>query len=618
MEKKTINLFKKIVKLAAPPKEISVSDWAEENIIITDSSIPGKYSTRSYPYQKEIMNAFNDPKVEKIVCMTSSQIGKNVIVNNIIGYLIDVDPCPILFIEPTEDLAKDYSKRRIAPLIRETKCLAEKVSEEKSRDSNNTILTKIFPGGMLTLVGANVPRKLASKPIRVVIADEVDGFESSSGDEGDPIDLAEKRTTNYWNRKFLFVSTPLYEETSRIYKEYLQGTQEVWKKECPHCGEFVYINLDGMEYQHTVDKFGNHFIKNVTFMCPACLEKFDEFTWKSTKGQWIANNPNAEKTRSFHLNVFVAPLVRWEDIIAEYEKSKNNSDKLKVFVNTRLGLPYKEKGEIENEDDLLSRREVYEADLPDGVLILTAGVDVQDDRLEYEIVGWGKEEQSWGIEYGVIMGSPEQSKTWNDLYDKLDTVFKFKNGVGLKVACTCVDSGGHYTTEVYQFCKKHENRRIFAVKGQGGPGIPLIHRLYRSKKENAAVFILGVDSGKSSIMSRLKVKKPEDGEGYCHFPSDETKGYTRTYFKGLISEKLVVKRTKKGVQMVWEKINSSGRNEPLDVRNYAQAALYILKPNFDVLEKRLKSIKISEEAEQKAQPKTLPRRRGVVKRGIQI
>jgi phage terminase large subunit GpA-like protein len=216
------------------------------------------------------------------------------------------------------------------------------------------------------------------------------------------------------------------------------------------------------------------------------------------------------------------------------------------------------------------------------------------------------------------MGNPKQSKTWRDLDDKLDTVYKFKNGIGLKSACTCVDSGGHFTTEVYKYCKKNENKRIFAVKGQGGPGIPLIHRLYRSKKENAAVFILGVDSGKSTIMSRLKLKNPEDGEGYCHFPLDESRGYSRTYFKGLISEKLVISKTKKGVSMVWEKINGIKRNEPFDLRNYAQAALYILKPNFETLEKRLKNIKIPEEKEAVKQPKPPPRRRGVVNKGIQI
>lgn len=227
MEKKTIALFRKILKAVAPPPDILPSEWAEKNLILNESALStGRWHSDTVPFQKEIIDAVVDPELEKIVIMSSSQGGKNVIVNIIIGYYIDVDPSPIMLIEPTLELAEDYSKRRLAPIIQDTKCLREKVYETKSRDSNNTILLKLFPGGSLNLVGANSPRSLASKPIRIVIADEVDGFEISAGREGDPLKLADKRSITYWNRKKIYISTPVIKGASRIEKEYRPGRRK--------------------------------------------------------------------------------------------------------------------------------------------------------------------------------------------------------------------------------------------------------------------------------------------------------------------------------------------------------------------------------------------------------
>jgi len=604
--------------MVAPPPDLKISDWADQyrKLPKETSAEPGQWRTERAPYQRRIMDSINDPEVEKVVVMSSSQVGKSEIVINVMGYYIDVDPCPMLMIQPTIETAQDFSKRRIAPSIKAADSLREKVADSKSKSGNNTILMKSFPGGFLALGGANSPAGLASRPIRILLADEIDRYPESAGSEGDPLKLAEKRTTTFWNKKKVYVSTPTIKDASRIEDEYKKGTQEKWKLKCPHCGDYQYIHLQNVKFEYEKDKKGNYKVWDLKYECTECHSKFDEHTWKNQSGKWVAENDDVIKTRSFHLNAFVSPWTPWEEIIEEWLTVKKDPEQYKVFKNTMLGLPWEEKGEIEDEEFLLKRREEYEADVPDGVLLLTAGVDVQDDRLEYEIAGWGKGQESWGIEYGMIMGAPDMPSTWQMLSDKLDQTFRTESGKGMKVTCTCVDSGGHFTSDVYKFCKKNEHRRIFAIKGRGGPGIPLIDKIYRSKKENAAVFILGVDSGKSTIMSRLKIK--ERGDGYCHFPANKERNYDRSYFQGLISEKLVRRKRSGQYRMVWEKISPNQRNEPLDLRNYALAALNILNPSFDALEKRLKQKGNGSVSTSNSKSRRKKKRRGVVNKGVSV
>src|SRR5690606_9126555 len=310
------------------------------------------------------------------------------------------------------------------------------------------------------------------------------------------------------------------------------------------------------------------------------------------------------RVRSFWLNAFVAPWNSWAEIVKEFLESKDDPEKLQVVWNTVFGESWEERGEQMEEDELIKRQEEYPAELPDGVLLLTAGVDVQDDRLEYEIVGWGHGHESWGIEYGVIIGKPDDPQTMQQLDDILNRVWRFADGRGLKVACACIDSGGHFTSEIYKYTKQREHRRIIAVKGQGGPGIPLIHKFRRNNKENALVVLLGVDDGKSRIYSSLKVQEP--GPKYCHFPKG--RGYDRYYFQGLLSEKLVPRKKNGVTRLVWEKISSSARNEALDVRNYALAAMELLKPNYDALERRLKETDEKPKTKQIKSPATIKKR----------
>jgi len=598
----------------APPPSVTVSEWADKYRKLSPeaSSSPGQW--RTVDYQKAVLDAVTDPEIEKVVLMWSSQVGKTELELNIAGYYMHQDPSPIMVVLPTKDpLAKDWSRDRLAPMIRDTEVLAGKVSDPKMRDGENSTLHKKFPGGLIVITGANVAADLSSRPMRILLCDEVDRFPASAGTEGDPIALAEKRQITFWNFKRIYVSTPTVEGASRIEVDYKKGTQEKWKKECPHCGAFVFFDIHGMKFDYTKDEHANYTVSNINFQCPACLELFDERTWKQQPGEWVPDNPNIKGTRSFHLNAFSSPWYKWERIVKEWLESKKDPQKLKVVVNTLFGLPWKEKLDIDSEDKFLERREPYEAELPEGVLLLTCGVDTQDDRLEYEIVGWGRENESWGIGYGVVLGKPNDKETWITLDDKLSKIYKFADNKGIKIACTCIDSGGHFTTDVYKFTKKNEHRRIISVKGMGGPSLPLIHKLSRNNKENAMVAILGVDEGKTSIISALKVR--DIGPRYCHYPDDENRGYDRNYFKGLLSERQVLIKKNGIAQYTWQKIAEHARNEAFDTRNYAQAALQLLKPDFDAIEKRLKSMPAGQSADISSQTQT-KKRTGCVKKGI--
>ena len=608
VDRKTVRLFKKIATILSPPPVLTVSQWADEYRRLSPeaSAEPGRWNTDRAPYQRAIMDAVNDARCEDIIIMSSAQVGKTELILNIIGYYIDYDPSPILALQPTLEMAQTFSKDRLAPMLRDTPALKGKVKDARSRDSGNTILHKTFPGGHITMVGANSAAGLASRPIKVVLMDEVDRYPASAGTEGDPIKLAEKRTTTFWNRKKIKVSTPTIKGRSPIEKEFLTSSMEEWNVPCPCCGKY-------QPYE-----WGRIHFSDVTMECKFCLEHISERDWKSNPGKWVAAKENNKK-RGFHLNELASPWKHWEEIIEDFkeadrDRKQGDIEKLKTFVNTALGEPWEERGEAADDNVLLSRRERYNADLPDGVLLVTAGVDVQDDRFEVEITGWGKGYESWGILYKKIKCNLEQEEAWDKLEQFLDTELYFENGNSLLVAATCIDTGGHFTSEAYKFLKKMERKqkKIFGIKGMGGEGIPLINKISTNNVEKVRIFLLGVDSGKEILMTRLKTV--DEGPGYCHFPINADRGYDETYIKGLTSEQRVVSVKDNRATLKWVK-KSGTRNEPLDLRNYSTAAAEILRPDWDVLEKKIRQ---GINYMKKRPPKERQKRKGVVNSGIQV
>lgn len=562
---------------------------------------------------KEIMDAFTDPQVNIEAVVASSQVGKTEVLINMLGYMIDQDPGPALYVMPTKDFAEDFSKRRLAPMIRDTEVIRDKIADSKSRDSNNTISKKTYPGGMISLIGSNSATDLAGTPARYVFGDEIDRWARSAGTEGDPWSLLERRTSNFYNAKMVAVSTPTIKGFSKIEDLFLLGTREYWCVQCPHCGEYSFIDFDSIRFKfHEIgDKRNKQYIvEETSWACPECGCITDEAEIKRQPMKWVAKSPEAIKNgcRSFWINGFYSPWQPWEKIIVRFLEARKDPEKLQPVYNTLFGQLWENRGDIESEDEIASRAEEYKAELPDGVLCLTMGVDTQDNRLEYEVVGYGLFEENWGIERGFIPGNPANPALWNKLDAIIDRIWHFENGRGLKISLTFVDEGGHYTQEVRENCAIRKNKRVFAIKGIGGQDKPYTAPPKQAEYNTAAghtgkywYYMIGVDAGKEHIMSGLKVK--ETGARLSHFPLGLERGYDANFYNGLLSEHMVRQNNGK---WVWEKIPGHERNEPLDCRNYANAAFYVLKPNLDSIRQSL-SRPVEEKVKQPPKPRR-PRR----------
>lgn len=588
----------KVLAGMKPPDDLTVTEWAEKNrrLSAESSAEPGPWRTERTPYLREPMNAWTDPKIRHIVMVAASQVGKSEFLNNCIGYVIDQDPGSILFVHPTTIDAKEYSKLRIAPMIRDCPTLRKKVSDPKSRDSGNTILQKTYPGGILTMCGSTEAHALASKPIRYVLGDERDRWALSAGNEGDPWDLAMARQTTFYNAKSGEVSTPTVKNASAIEAAYATGTMERWKSRCPHCGEYHEIQWADIRLEHDeiiIAGKKTYKVRSVCYACPGCGCISTEAEMKRAPARWEADNPAAyeQGTRSFWLNAFVSQWASWESIILKYLNAIGSTRKMQVVYNTCFGELWEDRGDLEDEDSLMARREEYPAELPEGVLVLTAGVDTQDDRMEYEIVGHGHFGETWGIEKGIVMGRPDDDAVWAQLDELVfDRVLRFENGVGLKMSMSFVDEGGHFTQEVRMQCRARLGKKVFCIKGMHGSDKPYTAPPKKQKiiiKQTAVgtcwQYQIGVDSGKEVIMDNLRVQTP--GAKYCHFPKRDD--YGSGYFTGLLSEVKVYDPNKKQPWQ-WKKIPGHERNEALDCRNYALAAFKTLPKNLDEIDRRLK------------------------------
>ena len=618
------------VRSFKPPDDITVAEWADRHRRLSPetSAEAGPWRTSRTPYLQEPMEAFTDPKVKKIVMVAASQVGKSELELNIIGYIIDQDPGSILYVQPSLEDARKFSRLRIAPMIRDSKVLRTKVSDVRTRDSGNTILQKSFPGGMLTITGSNSASALASTPARYIIGDERDRWAVSAGTEGDPWALAEARQTTFYNAKAVEVSTPTIKGSSNIADSFEKGTQERWCHKCPECGEYGEIIFDRIDFDYTCIKVRGKKAYKISdiikWACPNCGCLIPEEIMRRQPAKWIAENPDAYETgvRSFWLNAFSSPWTPWKKICLKFLEAKDDPQKLKVVYNTLLGQLWENRGDIPDEDGMMARREDYginadgsPVEVPDGVLVLTCGVDTQDNRLEYEVVGHGYYGETWGIKKGYIMGKPDTDGVWEQLDDVVDHVYHFKNSQrGLRISITCVDSGGHYTQEVYLRCRERKNKRVFAVKGGNGEGIPFVTPPSQVKIVvdgrtigKCWLYTLGVDAGKEIIMSSVLVQEP--GPKYCHFPTGEYSGCVSYYFSTLLSEKLELTQTKRGRRWSWVKLPGHERNEGLDCRNYAMGGFKIINPDMQAVEQRLKSMQGKKALKKRVVQKTERNRR---------
>ena len=635
MKKKTIKLFQRIAAQSLRPlPNLTVSDWADQYRMLSSESSaePGRWRTDRAPYQRDIMDAFTDLRIRRVVVMSCSQVGKSDIMNNVIGRFAHLAPAPILMIQPTVDMAQDYSKSRIAPMIRDTKALRDIFRDVKSRESGNTILSKLFPGGRLIMGGANSPAGLASRPIKILLADEVDRFPDSAGTEGDPVDLAAKRMTTFWDRTMGLFSTPTNAGESRIEVEYLDGTQEEWQHQCPNCGEYHLLTHRDMTTDKETVKDGRKkehiHVKSVSWRCPACGFTFSENEMRRQPQKYVAKNPTAIRNhvRSFFVNCWASPWVSWTDVMQEWVDAQGDPEREKVVVNTRFGEPYEHVRSYDDIDKLMARREPYNAELPDGVLMLTAAVDVQDNRLEYEIVGWGENEESWGIKKDIILGVPDTAAVWQQLDDQLDRTYHYADGTGLPVTRTFIDAGGHYGESVYRYCLARFARQRLAIRGSSTMGVPIIHKV--SKKtvlpgRTIPLIFIGTDSAKQYIMDRLAIEVP--GPKYMHFPIDKpekdaiseilwNRGYDEIYFKGLTAEEKLPEKRNGRIVYKWTNVAKDHRNEPIDLKVYNLACFISVKTKFERWLAQNKGEPITKKSKPVRRKKA---KFGVIKRGIE-
>lgn len=594
-----------------PPEDITVSQWAEKYRVLSRESAAeaGPWRNSRTPYMVEIMDAFDDPRVHDIAVVAMSQVGKSEFELNVIGKIIHQDPAPTLYVHPNIEEAKKFSTVRVAPMIRDCKVLRTRVADVKSRDSKNTILQKSYPGGTLTMVGSQTPAALASMPVKNVLGDEIDRWALSAGSEGDPWELAEKRTTTFYNAKRVAVSTPTTRGASRIADLFEKGTQEKWYSRCPHCGEWHEVLFGDIKFDFETIKNGrkiNYKLNSVHWCCPSCGCLSTEKEMRDAPAKWVAENREAIKRgrRSFWVNAFFSPWRSWDEICIKFLEVRKDPQQLKVFYNTILGQLWEERGDLADEDTMLSRREDYgtredrtPVELPEGVLVLTCGVDTQDDRLEYEVVGWGHYLENWGIKKGVIYGDPNENEVWQRLDDVINHEYRFADGRGLTISRTFVDSGGHKTQAVYRQCRARTGRKVYAIKGSNKHSDPLTKPPGKAKivvdgkiVATTWLYSIGVDAAKADILKGMLLVL-EPGPKYCHFPKNPEAGYDYNYFMGLLSETEVTKMERGRKVTRWLPLPGHERNEPLDIRNYAYAALVSLDPDMDAVAARLRAAK---------------------------
>lgn len=510
------------------------------------------------------MDAVADALIREIWVMKSAQVGWTEILNNVVGFHVDQDPAPMLMVQPTLEMAETWSKDRLAPMVRDTPCLRERIADPKARDSGNTLLHKKFTGGHLTIAGANSPAGLASRPIRVALFDEVDRYPASAGGEGDPFSLGKKRTATFWNRKVLAGSTPTIKGTSRIEAGFESSDQRFYFVPCTACGTMQRLVWAQVRWPDGAPAAA-------VYVCQHCGSELTEADKRDmiARGEWRATRPS-NGIAGFHISELYSPWSTWGEMAEAFLQAKRFPETLQTWINTALGETWEDKGETLEPVGLARRREAYtKAAIPAGVQLLTVGTDVQDDRLEAFVYGWGADEEAWLIEHAVIRGDPGQPQVWAEHDELLRRRYRTDDGRELVIEATCVDSGGHYTDAVYRYCAARKRFRVFAIKGVGGPGrLVWPKRPGRAAKLRVDVWPIGVDTIKDVIYGRLK-RVSEPGPGYFHFCADADDAF----FEQLASE-TVVHRMVQGRRVRMYKPRTSGaRQEGLDGTNYAYAAM---------------------------------------------
>lgn len=567
-------LFEEADEARKPDPPYTVSEWADRNRVLASvsSAEPGRWRTSRTPYLREIMDSVSSySPLTEVRIMKGAQIGMSEAGFNFVGYVIHHAPGPLMYVMPTLDMSKKFSKTRIDPMIAESPALGERIKPARARDSGNTVFSKDFDGGVLLMTGANSAAGLRSMPIRFLVLDEVDAYPASADEEGDPVMLAVKRTSTFIRRKILMLSTPGLKGESRIDKAFREGDRRYYNVPCDACGEMQPITWAQIRWPKDEPE-------KAAFHCRACDHRHEEhrkavLMSEEHGARWI---PTAEPVRpglrSYHVSALYSPWMTWEECAREFLAAKDDPALLQPFVNTVLGETWEDRtGETVDADTLYARREPYEAEpLPPRVALMTCGVDVQPDRLELELVGWGRDEESWSIDYQVLPGDPNSNEVWDQLDEYLRGRWAHpaREG-GMGIAATCIDTGGANTMAAYRFVRPREGRRVWGIKGYAGKRPVWPKKPSRNNKGKINLYAIGVDAAKEVVTARFaKTGADKAGAGACHFRDD----YEKEHFEQLTAERQQVRYSKGHKVVEWVKADKA-RNEALDCRVYAYSAL---------------------------------------------
>jgi phage terminase large subunit GpA-like protein len=584
--------------MAAPPLG-TVTEWAERERVLSskDSSEPGPYRVARTPYAREPMDSLSQNSVvETVVLQWGAQTSKTTIGSNWLGYLVDTNPGPIMIVQPTIDMAKRYSRQRLAPMIEESPALRRKVRENRSRDEANTTLLKEFAGGFMAVAGANSAAGLRSMPVRDLFLDEIDGYPLDVDGEGDPIKLAEARQTTFARRKTLKTSTPTTKEFSRVEAAYLDSDRCRFHVPCPHCAEPQWLEW-GASTEHGIkwdtDQDGRALVDTVRYVCKHCGAEIREHHKPAmlAAGRWVAENPGAHagRVRGFHLSSLYSPLgwLSWATLVGEWSRAMQavrtgDASLLRVFINTRLAETFEEQGDRADEHALRRRA----ADIPLGVVqwglfVCTMGVDVQGDRLEAYVWAWGRGMERQLVDRRIFYGDPalpesEPGSPWAALTEYRRTPILHASGRPVPLLASMVDTGGHHTQAVYAYARAHQHAGVAAVKGMSQAGKNVLGKPtdqdlnWRGQKHKHGVKLwpVGSDTAKGEIYGRLRITDP--GPGYVHL----SKHLPPDVFEQLTSERLVTRYVKGHARLEWIK-PAGRRNEALDCAVYALAGAHM-------------------------------------------
>lgn len=520
-----------------PPPKLTLSQWAEKYAVLSAETSAQTGRFRAYAYQIGMMDAVTDPTVVRVTIMKSARVGYTKILDHVAGYFIHQDPSPILVVQPRVEDAEDYSATEIAPMLRDTPVLAEITGDLKAKDAKQKLLKRVFRNGAsMSFVGANSPNGFRRITARIIEMDEVDGWPvMGAGDDGDQVKLAERRGQTFWNRKMIMGSTPLVKGESRIEKSYNLSDQRKFYIPCPHCDAFQVLEWGGKGLPYGMkwdrDEAGKPLAETAYYLCRAngCIIVDADKPDMLARGEWRATAP-FNGHAGFHIwtGYSLDPNASWPALVAEWLEVYHDPLQRKTFYNLVLGEPYEERGERAlDEDKLLERCEVWAAEVPDGAAVITNGFDVQPDRVEVETVAWGRNEESWSIDYTIFPGDPNEADFWEQIDRHLQREWIRADGRPFVSMAACIDTGGANTQAVYNFTKARLSRRVWGIKGASetsplrAPIWPTKVPSHRTRKSYRPI-IIGTNAAKDSIRARLHQEKV--GSGYMHFPADRDRG----------------------------------------------------------------------------------------------